>query len=250
KGYDADWKIKYEISKAFYEVIDSKVPSDLFISLDGKVFVNAYNLTTFDELKETKISTYDMVSNVVQLDSPKEKAVYAYKIFTNRRLKKMKKVFVSYSHANYKEMEQLTKYLIGFVRNKEIESWTDLKLQSGVKVKDEILQNLEDADIVILLISQDFIASDFIYDYELQMAMQKKITGRGEIIPVVLSSCSIFDLKLNVTGDEGLMNEIKMGDYYFTPQGPNKSLLPIEQWKNESQAWMEVYKDIKKKIKT
>jgi len=249
-GFDSDLKIKYAASEDFYSIIDLEVPTDLFISIDGAIFVNASDLTMLNESKDTKIMTYHLINSKVQLDYPKERSVYPYKIFTNKNLKKLKKVFVSYSHANFKEMEELTKYLVGFVRNKEIESWTDLKLQSGVRVKEDILQNLEEADIVILLISQDFIASDFIYDNELQMAMQKKLTGRGEIVPVVLSSSSIFDLKLNVTGNEGNMTEIKMGDYYFSPQGPGNSLLPIEKWEHKSDAWIEVYKDIKKKINT
>jgi len=239
-------EMEFYQSRTFYEIIDCDIPSDLYISLDTETYIKAYELSSIDPFTSTKINTYNFINN--QFKHSKEKAIYPFKIFTNKKLKKMKKVFVSYSHANIKEMEELTKYLIGFVRNKEIESWTDLKLQSGVKVKDEILQNLEDADVVILLISQDFIASDFIYDNELQLAMKKKVEGRGDIIPIVLSSSSIFDLKLNVTGDEGKMTEIKMGEYYFIPQGPDNNLLPIEQWQHKSEAWMKVYHDIKKKI--
>ncbi|MBS7230323.1 leucine-rich repeat domain-containing protein [Flavobacterium psychroterrae] len=241
-------ELNFYQSRRFYEIVDCDIPSDLYISMDTKTFIKADELSSIDQFTNTKINTYNLNLTNDQFEYSKEKAIYPFKIFTNKKLKKMKKVFVSYSHANIKEMEELTKYLIGFVRNKEIESWTDLKLQSGVKVKDEILQNLEDADIVILLISQDFIASDFIYDNELQMAMKKKITGKGEIIPVVLSNSSIFDLKLNVTGNEGSLSEVKMGEYYFIPQDENNNLKPIERWDHKSEAWMKVYNDLKKKI--
>lgn len=162
----------------------------------------------------------------------------------------MKKIFISYSHANITEMKELKKYLVSFERNNQIEKWTDLELQAGVKVKEDILKNLEEADIVILLISQDFIASDFIYDNELQLAMKKKLKGNAEIVPVVLSDSAIFDLQLNVNADDDSPQQIKMGDYYFVPQDEYNNLKPINKWTQNDAAWMAVYQHIKKLVNT
>jgi internalin A len=185
--------------------------------------------------------------------NPLARELYSF-LFENKKeelkkiskINKIKKVFVSYSHSDSDAMKELSKFLIGLERNGQIEKWDDLKLESGMEIKKDILYKLEEADIVILLISQDFIASDFIYDHELPLAMKKKLNGSGSIIPVLLSKSTIADLELDIKNAEG--NNIKMGDFYFTPQDENNSLKPIKEWEHKENAWIKVYEEVKKKI--
>lgn len=168
-----------------------------------------------------------------------------FKMFlTNKEDYPMKKVFISYSHTDSGAMKELCKFLKGLERNGQIEKWTDLQLQAGLQVKKEILTKLEEADIVIMLISQNFISSDFIYDNELPAAMKKKINGSGAIIPVYLSDSTIFDLELNINDDE--KNRLKMGNYYFTPQDDENNLKAIEEWEFPAKAWKKVYDEVRK----
>ncbi|MGC4039234.1 MAG: COR domain-containing protein [Flavobacterium sp.] len=159
----------------------------------------------------------------------------------------VKKIFISYSHRDIGAMYELSKFLKVLERNGQIEKWTDLKLESGVEVKSEILDKLDAADIVILLISQDFIASDFIFDNELPKAIRKKLNGTGNIVPVYLSESTIFDLELDVRDEtQNNITKVKMGDYYFVPQDYNNNLKPIEEWPFPAKAWKKVYDEIKK----
>ncbi|NHN25151.1 TIR domain-containing protein [Flavobacterium jejuense] len=212
----------------------------MFVSLDGDYFLNWENLYKNQEIGRVK--TFDDNQN------EKIEEVSSFNKYINKK-NKVKKVFVSYSHVDSASMKELSKILKGLERNGQIEKWTDLELESGVEVKKEILTKLEEADIVILLISQSFIASDFIYDNELPLAMMKKINGKGEIIPVYLEECSIFDLQLDIKDESDNNTNIKMGNYYFSPQDENNNLKPINEWGEfKNKAWMKIYNEIKKKL--
>lgn len=242
----------------------NRFPDDMLLSIDNVKFINGRDFISKIELRKNVIHSYvssleditieiqgnevNSIVRKVDYEDIIEEPIYKYQIFSNIKIKKMKKIFVSYSHANTVEMNELKKFLVGFERTKEIEKWTDLQLQAGVKVKDEILRNLAEADIVILLISQDFIASDFIYDNELQLAMQKKLKGSAEIVPVVLSESTIFDLNLDVSLEDGVEEKVLMGHYYFIPQDENNNLKPIEKWSSKAEAWMVIYRHLKRII--
>lgn len=174
-----------------------------------------------------------------------------FKIFLNKEEKlklPMKKIFISYSHKDIDHMNDLLIYLKGLERNAKIEKWTDLQLNSGVKQKQEILKNLDQADIVILLISQYFIASDFINDNELPLALKKKVDNRGEIVLVYLSECTIFDIELDIKDKDDNVVNVRMSEFYFSPQDEKNNLKPIEEWEHKSKAWKKVYEEVKKKL--
>lgn len=210
------------------------------------------NYVPIEILKNKNKTEENKVSNIV-IYKNREYKRSDFKMFLTEKEKKeysMKKVFVSYSHSDSDYMKELLKFLKGLERNGDIQKWTDLELSAGIIVEDEILKNLEEADIVILLISQNFIASDFIYNKELPLAMQKKINGKGNIIPIYLEQCTVFDLKLNITKPDNSFENLKMGKYYFVPQNADNNLQPINEWGEfKNKAWMKVYEEIKKLIK-
>jgi len=74
-------------------------------------------------------------------------------------------------------------------RLKLIETWTDLEIKAGDEWSKEISSNLESADIVILLISIDFLNSKYCYDIELQQALARHEKGETRVIPVILRPC-------------------------------------------------------------
>ena len=61
-----------------------------------------------------------------------------------------------------------------------------MKIAAGEEWKDQIDKNLEAAEIILLLISADFIASDYCYDKEMSRALERHEAGSVQVIPVVL----------------------------------------------------------------
>jgi hypothetical protein len=71
------------------------------------------------------------------------------------------KVFVSYSHQDDELRKELGKHLSGLERRKLIKLWLDRDIEAGLEWANEIDQNLEQAAIILLLVSADFIASEY-----------------------------------------------------------------------------------------
>jgi hypothetical protein len=101
----------------------------------------------------------------------------------------MAKVFFSYSHDDEQFRDQLEKHLALLKREQLIESWHDRRITAGSLVDREIDQQLEQADIVLLLISASFVASDYCYGIEMQRAMQRHATKEATVIPVIVRPC-------------------------------------------------------------
>lgn len=99
------------------------------------------------------------------------------------------KVFVSYSHIDEKQKEALLKHLKPLERMKLITEWHDRKLVAGDAWGEEISRNLERADIVLLLVSVDFINSKYCYDVELDRALERHADGTCRVVPVIVRGC-------------------------------------------------------------
>ncbi|WP_281784310.1 toll/interleukin-1 receptor domain-containing protein [Sinimarinibacterium flocculans] len=98
-------------------------------------------------------------------------------------------LFISYSHVDAQLKAELVKHLEPLRRLKLIEAWSDTALRPGDEWEEEISERLEEADIILLLISIDFINSNFCYDVELERALERHKDGAARVIPVILRSC-------------------------------------------------------------
>ena len=96
------------------------------------------------------------------------------------------RVFISYSHRDSTWLKRLQVHLKPLVRNKQIEVWDDTRIDAGMKWKDEIRRGLEGAGAAVLLISADFLASDFIAESELPPLLEAAETDGVVILPVIL----------------------------------------------------------------
>ena len=99
------------------------------------------------------------------------------------------KVFVSYSHIDEKLKDAVLRHLKPLERMNLITEWHDRKLLAGDTWGDEINRNLEKADIVLLLVSIDFINSKYCYDIELDRALERHAEGTCRVVPVILRGC-------------------------------------------------------------
>lgn len=104
------------------------------------------------------------------------------------------KAFISYSHVDLILKEELRKHLQPLRRLGIVESWHDGDISAGDKWEEAILSSLRGADLVILLITADFINSEYCYDKELSEAVERHNAKQTRIIPVVGRNCLWHDL--------------------------------------------------------
>jgi len=74
-------------------------------------------------------------------------------------------------------------------RSGKIESWNDRELIAGQEWDDVIMSELAKANVILLLISVDFNASDFIWDKELAAALKRHEEGTAHVVPIILRKC-------------------------------------------------------------
>lgn len=110
-------------------------------------------------------------------------------IRSNRSKNDTKKLFISYSHKDKEYLDRLMVHLTPLKRKGLIDPWVDTRLKAGDKWKVEIEEALDQAKVAILLISADFLASDFIVDNELPPILSKASSEGTRIIPIILKPC-------------------------------------------------------------
>lgn len=101
----------------------------------------------------------------------------------------MVKLFFSYSHKDEDLRNELETHLSPLKRQGVIEIWHDRRIIAGKEFGSEISRNLEDSQIILLLISADFIASNYCYEAEMGTALEMHKTGKARVIPVILRPC-------------------------------------------------------------
>jgi len=98
-------------------------------------------------------------------------------------------VFFSYSHRDEELRDELETHLFSLKRQGIIEVWHDRRISAGEDFGSEISQHLENSQIILLLISPYFIASDYCYNAEMTRALELHNSGDARILPVILHPC-------------------------------------------------------------
>jgi hypothetical protein len=101
----------------------------------------------------------------------------------------MASVFLSYSHKDEDLRNAFEVHLAMLKRENAVSVWHDRKLLPGDSINETISRYLADADIVILLVSADFLASYYCYEKEMLTALDQHERGTSRVIPVILSPC-------------------------------------------------------------
>jgi TIR domain len=102
---------------------------------------------------------------------------------------KRPKVFISYSHSDGEYLDRLLVHLKPLEKEGLIELWVDTRLRAGDKWRKEIEKALHRATVVILLVSADFLASDFITDDELPPLLRNAEERGTRVIPIIVKPC-------------------------------------------------------------
>ena len=101
-------------------------------------------------------------------------------------------VFFSYSHNDETLRDELAKHLKLLERTNIIDAWHDRAIPVGSEWDKAIKTELNEADIILLLISADFMASNYIWDVEVETAMKRHEAGDAVVIPIVLREYDWF----------------------------------------------------------
>jgi len=137
-------------------------------------------------------------------------------------------VFFSYAHEDEGLRDELAKHLKLLQREGAISMWHDRRIVAGDEWKGAIDARLESAGIILLLISPDFIASDYCWDVEVKRAMARHAAGEARVIPIILRPC----------------------DWQSAPfgklQGLPKDAKPVTSWEDRDKALLDVVLGIRR----
>src|SRR5215470_4813869 len=95
-------------------------------------------------------------------------------------------VFYCYAHKDQALRDELEKHLAPLKRLGQITGWYDHQIQAGTEWEREIALHLSTASIFLLVVSPDFINSDYCYSIEMQQALKRHEAGEARVIPIIV----------------------------------------------------------------
>ena len=98
-----------------------------------------------------------------------------------------KGLFISYSHKDEKWLNTILTFLRPYTRGEKVTVWSDKQIQPGANWEDEITSNLNSCRVAILLVSPNFLASDYIVEKELPLLLKRRQDGELIIYWIAIS---------------------------------------------------------------
>jgi hypothetical protein len=139
-------------------------------------------------------------------------------------------LFYSYSHKDEALRKKLETHLSPLQAEGVISGWHDRRIAAGTEWSGAIREQLDDAGVVLLLVSPDFIASRYCWDVEIKRAMERHESGEARVIPVILRPV----------------------DWHFAPFGKLQALprdgRAVTEWPNRDQAFRDVARGIRETV--
>ncbi|MFF9216237.1 TIR domain-containing protein [Streptomyces viridosporus] len=139
-----------------------------------------------------------------------------------RALTRPARMFISYSHRDDEFRSQLEKHLSTLRYRGLLDSWSDRQIRPGDDWAGSIDENLESADIILLLVSADFLASEYCRDVEMRRALERHREGTARVVPVVLRACD--------------WNGFPFGSFQALPRDGR----PVTAWPNPDEAFTDI----------
>jgi hypothetical protein len=150
--------------------------------------------------------------------------------FELERLRRPVKLFYSYSHRDEKLRERLDKQLSNLMLQGLITRWYDGQIVAGKEWSKEINDQMNAAQIILLLVSPDFMASNYCYGIEMKQALERHRAGNCCVIPIIL----------------------RPSDWENSPFGKLQALpvyaRAVTKWQNRDDAFLDIAKGIRKAI--
>ncbi|MES2761852.1 MAG: TIR domain-containing protein [Bacteroidota bacterium] len=205
-------------------------PSDLFISIDEKHFIN-YNELCSNESSIT-INSYLSNGNEILDSISIPISIFHFQMFTQKTLKKTKKVVISYSKKDLKLVNKFKDYLVPLYQNGLIEEpWYCTELIAGREWNDEIKQKFNEADIIFFMISENLMSTKYVLDHEIKNAIDKWDAEKSiKIVPILLEPYNFVRKE-----------PYNLGRFTGLPY----MLRPITEFKNQKSAWHTISESIR-----
>jgi CHASE2 domain-containing sensor protein len=137
-------------------------------------------------------------------------------------------LFFSYSHKDEELRDELALHLTTLKRQGVIKVWHDREISAGTQWADAIDENLNSADVILLLISANFLASDYCYDLEMQTAMRRHEAGEACVIPIILKPVDWS------------------GAPFSKLQALPKNAKPVTTWEHQDEAFLDIVQNLRK----
>ncbi|GAJ30312.1 MULTISPECIES: toll/interleukin-1 receptor domain-containing protein [Alphaproteobacteria] len=140
------------------------------------------------------------------------------------------KAFISYSHRDTAALERLHTHLSMLRREGQITEWYDREILAGSDLDSEITAQLESSELFLVLVSPDFLASDYCYDRELRRALERHESGEAIVVPIIVEPC----------------------DWKSSPLKQLKALprdgQPVSEWTNQNNAFLDVVTELRRVV--
>lgn len=137
-------------------------------------------------------------------------------------------VFLSYAHKDEKFRAELSSHLASLKREGVIKDWHDRQISAGEEWADEIDVHINSARIILLLVSADFLASDYSYAIEMKRALERHEANQACVIPIILRPCD--------------WTKAPFGKLQALP----KNAKPVSKWGNRDEAFLSIVEGIRK----
>ncbi|MGH9803191.1 MAG: toll/interleukin-1 receptor domain-containing protein, partial [Blastocatellia bacterium] len=194
-------------------------PDDMGFSLETLAALVAQKFSYSDVLVRNRDSFVSAVKKRAGLNGSLEKS--------GTKTGPALRIFISYSHKDKSLLDELLVHLAPMMRDGMIEVSSDSQISAGESWEDALSARLEEADIILALISPDFLASKFV-EIEMTRARQRSDSGEARVIPIV----------------------VRPSHWQNSPfarfQASPRDGKPVALWHSRDEAWLEVSQDIRK----
>src|SRR5260370_17456025 len=139
-------------------------------------------------------------------------------------------IFCCYAHQDEALLNKLKTHLRPLQREGVIDGWHDRNIRGGNEWEREINEHLNTAQIILLLVSPDFMDSDYCYSVEMKRAIERHDRGEARVIPIVLEHVYWQITPLNK----------------FQALPTDARPIVSKSWHNRNEAFLNVVKGIRK----
>jgi len=147
------------------------------------------------------------------------------------------KVFISYSHKDENYRRALEQRLNVLKAAGRIDTWDDRKVPPGAKWEQKIKKNLDKSQLILFLVSIDFLDSGFVQKVEIPTALKRQDEEGTVLVPIIVRSVDWSNVK-------------QLNSLQALPilRGVEEELVPVDDWPSKDRAWTEVEKGLGRAI--
>ncbi|MCB9308161.1 MAG: TIR domain-containing protein, partial [Lewinellaceae bacterium] len=143
------------------------------------------------------------------------------------------KVFIIYAREDAQYLNELRGQLRPLEHAGRLRVWSDSEIDPGVAWEQEIVHNLESADIILILVSAAYYNSAYIHDKEIKQALARHEKGEAKVLPVIVRPCAFLDdpviSRLQVLPTDG-------------------KAVNSQHWRDRDDAWVDVVEGVKRTL--